>query len=90
MQEYTYLGVKLTASGSFTLAQKRLSEKALRAFFKNHRHLSISKISVKLATKLFDTMVFPILAYGTVMKCYTPILNLVSKIGINPNVKKFI
>ena len=65
VQEYTYLGIKLTASESFTLAQKLLSEKALRALFKIRRHLNISNISVKLAPKLFDTMVFPILAYGS-------------------------
>ena len=60
VQEYTYLGIKLTASRSFTLAQKLLSEKALRALFKIRRHLNIANISVKLAT-----MVFLILAYGS-------------------------
>ena len=34
VQEYTYLGVKLTTSGSFNLCQKTLAEKGLNALYK--------------------------------------------------------
>ena len=32
VQEYTYLGTRLTPTGNFTLAQEHLKEKALHAF----------------------------------------------------------
>ena len=36
MQEYTYLGITITAPGSFSVAQqKTLSDKAMNALFKN-------------------------------------------------------
>ena len=34
VQEYTYLGIRMTSSGSFILAQRLLAEKALNALFK--------------------------------------------------------
>ena len=34
VQEYTYLGIKLTSNGNFTLAQKNLCVKAILAIFK--------------------------------------------------------
>ena len=63
VQEYVYLGVKITSSGNFSLAQKRLSEKATNALYKIRKHLNFSRLSVKLASKIFDSMVLPILSY---------------------------
>ena len=64
VQEYTYLGIKLTPNGNFTMAQKSLCEKALRAIFKIRKYTNISKLPHRLVFKIFDATVLPILTYG--------------------------
>ena len=57
---YAYLGILFWSSGSFKPAIKTLYDKALKSFFKvNPRN------NVLMATKLFDMLVTPILAYGS-------------------------
>ena len=34
VEEYTYLGITITAPGSFSVAQKTLSDKSMNALFK--------------------------------------------------------
>ena len=64
VQEYTYLGIKLTPTGNFTIAQKSLCDKALRAMFKIQKYTSISKLLYRLAFRIFDSVILPILTYG--------------------------
>ena len=64
-KEYTYLGLKLNNNGNFKLVQKQLSEKSLRALHKIIKHVDFHKMSPKVATKIFDTMIFPILLYNS-------------------------
>ena len=64
VQEYTYLGVKITSSGSFDLCQKALAEKSLNAFYKIHKQLNFSSLPLKSAQKIFDAAIVPILTYG--------------------------
>ena len=64
VQEYTYLGIKLTPTGNFTIAQKSLCDKALRAMFKIQKYTSISKLPYRLAFRIFDSVILPILTYG--------------------------
>jgi hypothetical protein len=63
--EYNYLGLKLTPNGKFTLAAKQLAEKAHRAINSTRRKLDISKLSPKLAIKIFDSIISPILLYNS-------------------------
>ena len=63
-QEYTYLGVKLTSTGNFTAAKKQLSEKGLYALFGIRKYSNINRFPPQLASKLFDTMISPILTYN--------------------------
>jgi hypothetical protein len=65
VQEYTYLGLKLTPNGKFSLAQQQLSEKALHALFKIRKNLDFHKLSPKIATKIFDSIITPILLYNS-------------------------
>ena len=60
--EYCYLGIIFTPSGSFTKAICRLKDKALKAYFKVRDNL-ISNSS-KCSFKLFQTLIQPILCYG--------------------------
>lgn len=65
VQEYTYLGIKMTSSGTFTTAQKILAEKALNALFKIQKHIHLSRLPLRSARKIFETVVQPILTYGS-------------------------
>lgn len=60
--EYSYLGIIFTPSGSFTKAINILKDKACKAFFKIRENLYNS--SVKCGFKLFNSLLRPILCYG--------------------------
>ena len=65
VQECTYLGIKITPNGCFTMAQKNLCEKAQRAIFlKIQKYANISKLPLDVAFKIFDATILPILTYG--------------------------
>ena len=64
VQEYTYLGIRITSSGTFTIAQKVLAEKALNAIFKIRKHINFAKLPIGVARKIFVTAIQPILTYG--------------------------
>lgn len=64
-KEYTYLGLKLTPNGKFTLAIQQLSEKASHAMHKIRRHLNLHALSPKIAIKIFDNIISPILLYNS-------------------------
>ena len=64
VQEYTYLGIRITSSGTFIKAQKVLAEKALNAVFKIQEHINFSRLPIRLARKIFVTAIQPILTYG--------------------------
>ena len=59
--EYTYLGVKLTSNAKFSIAQQQLSEKAMHALYKIRRHLDLHALTPKIAIKIFDSIISPIL-----------------------------
>ncbi len=80
--EYVYLGVLLHKSGSFTYAQKRLCLKGSKALCS-----LLSSVNVRSGTtpttllKLFDSMVRPILTYGSeVWGLYIPSLLIRKKL----------
>ena len=52
VQEYTYLGIKLTSIGNFTLAQKNVCEKAIRAIFKIRKYADLSKFPQHIVFKI--------------------------------------
>ena len=64
IKEYTYLGLKLTQNGKFKAAQQQLSEKALHALFKIRRKLDFHRLTPKIAFKIFDSIISPILLYN--------------------------
>ena len=61
--EYCYLGVIFTPSGSFQNAMVRLKDKALKAYFKVRENLYSN--SYKCSSTLFRTLVQPIISYGS-------------------------
>ena len=65
VREYTYLGIKFFSSGSFLLAQQTLKDKALNALYSIKKNYNIFKTSTRLANKIFDCNVLPILTYAS-------------------------
>ena len=55
VQEYTYLGTRMSSSGNFSVSREHLKEKALHAFFSLRWHMNLSKLKAALACKIFDT-----------------------------------
>ncbi len=61
---YTYLGLKITPTGNFTLAVNELKEKAQRAFYAIKRSIQID-IPIQIWLKLFKAVIEPIALYGS-------------------------
>ena len=64
VSEYTYLGMKITNNGSFRSGQEQLKDKSFLALSAIRKKFNISKLSLEVANKLFDSTVLPILTYG--------------------------
>ena len=65
VQNYTYLGTVIFSTGNFSLVLDKLKEKVLHALFSLRKHTNLSKLSPFLASKIFDTMISPILTYNS-------------------------
>ena len=57
VQDYTYLGTRISSSGNFTLSLEHLRQKALHAFFSLRRHTDFNKLKPSIACKIFDSKV---------------------------------
>ena len=65
VQEYTYLGTRMSSSGNFSVTREHLKEKAPDALFSLRRHMNLRKLKAAFACKIFDTMISPILTYNS-------------------------
>jgi hypothetical protein len=63
--EYTYLGLKLTPNTKFDTASQQLSEKAIHAMYKIRKQIDFHQLPPKLACKIFDSVISPILLYNS-------------------------
>lgn len=64
VNEFTYLGVLFTRSGSFLKAKKYNAEKATRAMYDILRKGRLHNLSLECQLHLFDKVIQPILLYG--------------------------
>ena len=65
---YKYLGVEIANNCEFNIVKKERNIKARKAIFSIRQALATSgNVSVKLAMKLFDSKIEPILTYGSVI-----------------------
>ena len=62
---YNYLGLTITASGSFNMAVNALKEKARRALNAIRRKFYNLQIPIKIWLKIFDSVIQPIALYGS-------------------------
>ena len=88
VQNYTYLGTRISSSGNFTLSLEHLRQKALHAFFGLRRHTDFNKLKPSLACKIFDSMISPILTYNS--EVWVPLRNQILSRGTAPQLKKLI
>ena len=65
LKEFTFLGITINGTGSFQPAMRDLSDKANTAIFSLNSCYKLNKLPLKIAYKLFDTMIMPILLYGS-------------------------
>ena len=65
VSSFTYLGVTLSSNGKFFQAQKTLAEQGMRALFSLNSLFDRISLGITEKLKLFDSMVMPILNYGT-------------------------
>ena len=52
VQNYTYLGTRITSSGNFTLSLEHLRQKALHGFFRLRRHTDLNGLKPSLACNI--------------------------------------
>jgi hypothetical protein len=64
-KEYNYLGLKISQNGNFKLAQQQLGEKALHALYKIRKNIDFHKLTPKVALKIFNSIISPILLYNS-------------------------
>ena len=62
-QSYTYLGILFSSCGNFNAACNAILDKSMKAFFKL-KQLDYRN-NVKLTLQLFDSLVLPVLMYGS-------------------------
>jgi hypothetical protein len=78
VSSYCYLGIDIHNSGSFSLARTQLKKKAMRALYGIKRTVNKSKLTFRLLTTLFDSLVKPIVLYGAPI--YTPTMSIIKNI----------
>ncbi len=69
---YTYLGLKISATGKLNLAVNELKEKARRAFYAIKKSIQI-EIPIRIWLKIFQSVLEPIALYGS--EVWGPLLN---------------
>ena len=65
VHSYSYLGLQLSASGSFTLARANLFNKGLKAYFRLVKDILSFQPSVNTSIHIFDHTVKPVLLYDS-------------------------
>ena len=63
VKEFTYLGITINGAGSFQRAISLIKQTG--PFFSLNSRYKLSKLPLNIAFKLFDTMILPILLYGS-------------------------
>jgi hypothetical protein len=65
IDSYTYLGITFKYNGSFVDVRKRLVEQAEKSLFAIYKKIRNDNIPIDLELKLFDSLVEPIILYGS-------------------------
>ena len=81
---YCYLGLQFNTGGTFNLATEELRKKSIRAYFGLKRTVDVSSLSFKSLTRLYDSLIKPILTYGCVVWLpYSSIFKALTEVSEN-------
>ena len=69
VESYTYLGITIHNSGSFTHARQDLRKKAMRALYALRNTVNKTKLTLRSLCTLFDSLIKPIVLYGAPIWC---------------------
>lgn len=64
-REYCYLGTVFSLSGSMTINQQKLKQKAFRAYFSLKSSIDMRAVNKLALFQLFDALILPIASYGS-------------------------
>ena len=64
VESYTYLGITIHNSGSYTCARQDLRKKAIRALYALKNTVNKTKLTFRSLCTLFDSLIKPIALYG--------------------------
>jgi hypothetical protein len=64
VDSYSYLGMELSSTGSFTQASKTLTNKAMKAMFKLKKIIANTNLTPVIQLKLFGQLITPICLYS--------------------------
>jgi hypothetical protein len=77
VSDFTYLGIRFSTSGSFTITQQTLAGQGLKAVHQLEKYLTkFVNIDVALILELFDKLIEPILCYGSEVWGFHPALDV--------------
>ena len=66
VSNYKYLGLQFSTYGTFTYAKQEIKKVALKALYKLRKEMGDHfRDDVQLTMKIFDTVISPILTYGS-------------------------
>ena len=87
---YCYLGLQFNTGGTFNLATEELRKKSIRAYFGLKRTVDISSLSFKSLTRLYDSLIKPILTYGCVVWLpYSSIFKALTEVSESSSSKNY-
>lgn len=82
-KSYTYLGFNISSNGKFQLLQKTLVGKASRALFSLYRIPGFKNLSICQQLQLYDSLIKPILLYGSEVWGLDPLMKEIKLKGNN-------
>ena len=78
------IGLQFNTGGTFNLATEELRKKSIRVYFGLKRTVDVSSLSFKSLTRLYDSLIKPILTYGSVVWLpYSSIFKVLTEVSEN-------
>ena len=84
VNEFNYLGIMFSSSGSFLKAKQKQVTKANKAIYEVLKKGRLHNLSIQCQLELFDRVIQPILLYGCEVWGFNPYYCMVVKYGVFP------
>ena len=81
VESYSYLGITIHNTGSFSYARNDLRKKAMRSLYSLKNTVNKTKLSHRSLCTLFDSLIKPIALYGAPIWCpFMPVIKTIGKL----------